>query len=211
MRRQLSRGVLMDNNRKKLADLHELRELLTRWIPGYDSDARRVDTTTVRPIWVREFWRQLGGHPRIVGCLYPPDEDRSEQIQLLKQEAQRVPRDLLPRRARLLYWDSFTYFFTDESDPDPDPCVLGFNGEMEEPTKVTSSFLLYVTGVVLRAALPVDPGRVVEKAPAGATPLFPSLHPRVVTAGGAIYVPLDDDEEAADPRLLVVPVPDRAS
>ena len=194
----------MDYNRKKLADLHALRELLTRWIPGYDADARRVDTTTVRPTWVREFWRQLGGHPKIASLLYPPDEDRSELVNRLKQEAQRVPRDLLPRRARLLYWDASTYFFTDESDHDPDPCVLGFNSEMEEPTKVTSSFLLYATGVVLRAALPLDRDRVTETAPVGATPLFPDLHPRVLAAGDAIYVPFNDDEEAADPRLLVV-------
>jgi hypothetical protein len=195
----------MSDSRRRMADLRGLREFLARWIRGYESDARRVETITVRPIWIREFWRQLGGHPKIVECIYPPDEDRSELVRRLKEEARQIPRDLLPRRARLLYWDTFSFYFTDETVNDPDPSVLGFNAELEEPGKVTSSFLLYATGVAVRAALPVDLDRVTETVPQGVTPLFPSLHPGIVAAGDRIYVPFDDDEEAADPRMLVVP------
>lgn len=177
----------------------------------YLARTRRVDLSRVRPRHLRRFWRQLGAYAPLERRVYPPDVVHTELIEQLRREARDVPRERLPARARLLYFDGLTYFFTDESDRAvDDPPVLAFNDQLDAPLRVTSSFVEYASSALLSLVLPLSPDHVVKRAPAKARRPLPGCQPQLLLDGDRLYLPFDVDPASAEERWYEVPLPSEA-
>jgi hypothetical protein len=181
------------------ADLLALRRFVEEHLRRYGELAREVDLTTVRARAMARFWDVMGCHPQIQPLLFPPDGNYRETLAALELD----PGDL-PARFHLLYADTFSAWFTDESTSNPDPPVLALNREMDRPFQVSSSFLQYAAYQVVVATLRRWLYLVLETSPPLAgTSLFPALNPSLQQRGPLILVPFDDSEGVQDRRVMV--------
>lgn len=178
-----------------------LRRFLEGQIKNYARTVKEVQLKGMYPYWIKAFWRAIGNHPVSTQALFVPTENQSKLINELEAII-RVKEATLPNRYRLIAWDTFTYYFTNESGKNDDPPVLGFNADMDKPERVNRSFLEYATGIVVRVSLPLD-DFIANRYPAGSYQLFAHLHPRIRIKRNDIYVPFDDNENVRDDRLIV--------